>query len=83
MSVDADIKTKTAKNVLIVPNSSVKPYQGGRAVRVPGEKGEVKFIPVEIGIRGIKNTQILSGIRQGQEVITALSNESIKRPGLF
>jgi len=83
MSVDADIKTNTAKNVLIVPNSSVKPYQGGRAVRVPGEKGEIKFIPVNVGIRGTKNTQILKGLSEGQEVITSLSNEAIKRPGLF
>jgi multidrug efflux pump subunit AcrA (membrane-fusion protein) len=83
MSVDADIITKTAKKVLIVPNSSVKPYQGGRAVRVPGENGIVEYIPVEIGIRGVKNTQILKGISEGQEIITSLSNESIKRPGLF
>ena len=68
---------------MIVPNSAIKPYQGGRAVRVPGENGEIEYIPVKIGIRGKSNTQILSGIEKGQEVITALSNDSIKRPSLF
>lgn len=83
MSVDAEIITKELKDVLVVPNSAVKPYKGGRAVRVPGENGEVEFIPVKIGVRGKSNTQILEGIEAGQEVITALSNDSIERPGLF
>ena len=83
MSVDADIMTKHLDNVLVVPNSAVKPYQGGRAVRVVGENKEIKYIPVKIGIRGPEYTQILEGISEGQKVITALANESIKRPGLF
>lgn len=83
MSVDAEIITKQLKDVLVVPNAAVKPYKGGRAVRVPGENGEVEFIRVKIGIRGKTNTQILEGISEGQEVITALSNESIDRPSLF
>jgi RND family efflux transporter MFP subunit len=83
MSVDADIQTEMAEDVLIVPNSAVKPYQGGRAVRVVGKGNEIEFIPVKVGIRGEKYTEIVEGIEEGQEVITALSNESIKRPGLF
>lgn len=83
MSVDADIMTKHLDNVLLVPNSSVKPYQGGKAVRVVGKNKEIEYIPVKIGIKGSENTQILEGIEEGQEVVTALSNESIKRPGLF
>lgn len=83
MSVDAKIKTQKLENVLIVPNSSVKPYQGGRAVRVVGKNQEIEYIPVETGIRGTTHTQIISGIEEGEEVVTALSNESIKRPSLF
>ena len=44
---------------------------------------EIEFIPVKIGVRGISHTQILSGVEEGQEVVTALSNESIERPSLF
>ena len=84
MSVDADITTKSVKNVLRVPNSSVKPYKGGRAVRVVNKRtDEIEFVPVKIGVRGPTHTQIVSGIEEGQEVVTALSNESIDRPSLF
>ena len=62
----------------------MKPYQGGRAVRVinPANK-QIEYIPVQIGVRGEQYTQILKGIEEGREVVTALSNEQIQRPGLF
>lgn len=82
MTADAQITTNQIENVLTVPNSAVKPYQGGRAVRVL-KNNQIEFIPVKIGVRGDEYTQILSGISKGQEVITALSNEQITRPGLF
>lgn len=82
MTADATIITKTLDNVLSVPNSAVKPYKGGRAVRVI-KNGKVEYIPVKIGVRGTTRTQIISGISEGQDVVTALSNEQLKRPGLF
>lgn len=83
MNADVSITTKRLTNVLSVPNGAVKPYKGKRAVRVPDEKGEINYIPVEIGAKGDKRTQIRSGIQEGQIVITSLSNEQLKRPGLF
>lgn len=84
MSVDAEITTKKLSNTLSVPNSAVKPYQAGKAVRIPGKKkGEIVYVPVEIGVKGKNRTQILKGLMEGQTVITTLSNEQIKRPGLF
>lgn len=83
MTADTTITTKKLENVLSVPNAAVKPYQGGRAVRAPDANGKVKYIPVQIGIRGEANTEILSGLQEGQNVITSLSNEALKRPGLF
>lgn len=83
MTVDVDIITNKVTDTLAVPNAAVKPYQGGRAVRVPADKGTVKYIPVEIGVKGREKTQILSGISEGTEVVTSLSNEQLKRPGLF
>ncbi len=82
MNTDATIITNKLSNVLTVPNSAIKPYQGGRAVRIV-KNGKIEYLPVKIGIRGAKNTQIISGIEEGQEVVTALSNEQIKRPGIF
>ena len=84
MNVDVVITTTTLHNVLSVPNSAIKPYQKGRAVRIPGRKnGEITYVPVVIGIKGKEKTQIIKGIEEGQGVITSLSNEQIKRPGLF
>lgn len=84
MNVDVDIVTNKLDDVLSVPNAAVKPYQGGRAVRVYDEaKKEIVYIPVEIGVRGEERTQILKGLTQGQEVIISLSNEALQRPGLF
>lgn len=84
MTVDCDIITKKLEGVLSVPNAAVKPYQGGRAVRVlDGKTKGVKYVPVEVGVKGVEKTQIISGIDEGQEVITSLSNEQLRRPGLF
>ncbi len=85
MTADVEIVTSKLVDVLSVPNSAVKPYQGGRAVRIPDNtaKEKFKYVPVIIGIRGDARTQILKGISEGQEVITTISNENIKRPGLF
>lgn len=82
MTADVSISTKSVENVLSVTNSAVKPYQGGRAVRIL-KNNKVVYVPVRLGIRGKDRTQILSGLTEGQEIITALSNEQIKRPGLF
>lgn len=84
MSADVDIITKKVIGVLAVPNAVVKPYQSGRAVRVidPQSK-KVTYIPVVIGVKGEDKTQIISGISEGQEVISSISNEGIKRPSLF
>jgi HlyD family secretion protein len=83
MTVDVDIITAEAKDVLTVPNAAVKPYQGGRAVRiVDPQTSQPQFQPVEIGIKGIERTEITSGLQEGQEVITSLTNEQIERNGL-
>ena len=75
------IITEKLTNVLTVPNSAVKPYKGGRAVRVVDKKSKegFKYVPVEIGLKGKDKTQILSGIKEGQEVITVVSNEKAKQ----
>lgn len=84
MSADVDITVIEKDRVLTVPTSAVKPYRGGRAVRVLDKKGEMVFVPVVIGARGSGNTEIVSGIKEGTMVVTALSNDQIERKsGLF
>lgn len=84
MTADVDITVSSKDNALIVPSSAVKPYEGGRAVRVVGDKGEVEYIPVQVGARGNGHTEILSGIDEGTQVIVALKNEQVeKKSSLF
>lgn len=81
MTVDVDIVTSEIENVLTVPNAAVKPYQGGRAVRVLDDQGEIEFIPVVTGVKGETLTQIVEGLSEGQEIIVSLTNENIERSG--
>lgn len=84
MTANVDIEVDRAENVLSVPNSAVKPYKGGRAVRVENKKTKgIEYVPVVIGIKGEERTQILKGIKPGQEIIVSLPNDQIKRQGLF
>ncbi len=83
MTVDVNITTKSADNVLAVPNTAVKPYKGGRAVRFFNEKTkEIDYIPVVVGLKGQELTEIKNGLTEGQRIITTLSNEEVKR-GIF
>jgi multidrug efflux pump subunit AcrA (membrane-fusion protein) len=85
MTADVDITVATKENVLTVPATAVKPYEGERAVRVLDENGEIEFIPVKTGIKGDGKIEILSGISEGTEIIVALKNERVTRKssGLF
>jgi RND family efflux transporter MFP subunit len=84
MTGDVDIETTRIENVVTVPNAAVRPYKGGKAVRVikKGQK-EPEFIPVEIGLRGKERTQIIQGIDEGQEIIVSVKNEAKKNSGFL
>ncbi len=79
MSADVVITTKKVKSVLAVPNTAVKPYKGGKAVQVIGKDNKPIFLPVSIGVKGEKMTQVVRGLSEGQEIITALTNDQTKR----
>lgn len=79
MSADVVITTSKVKNALSVPNSSIKPYKGGKAVQIVNKEGKLEFLPVIIGKRGEKMTEIIEGLVEGQEIVSALTNEQTKR----
>lgn len=84
MTANVDIEVDRETNVLSVPNSAVKPYKGGRAVRVENTKTkELEYIPVEVGIKGDTRTQIIKGVREGQEIIVSVPNDQVKSGSLF
>jgi multidrug efflux pump subunit AcrA (membrane-fusion protein) len=68
MTTHVKVFSETKKNVLLVPNAAVKFEKGEYVVIVPKEKSKVS-IPVKIGIRDEKNTEIISGLKENDIVL--------------
>ena len=89
MSVSASIITNTRLDVLTVPNGAVKnsggtsyvlafdtPLTGTPVAGIQGLPSVVppQQIPVEIGIADDTNTEIISGLKEGQQIVTRVIN---------
>lgn len=71
MSVTAKIITNIKNDVISVPSSAVQQSQNGFTVRVM-KNGNVTIAPVQIGISNDTQTEITSGINEGDSVVTAV-----------
>ncbi|HAT73809.1 MAG: RND family efflux transporter MFP subunit [Candidatus Moranbacteria bacterium GW2011_GWF2_36_839] len=69
MSVSASIITDAKQDVLIVPNGAIK-TQNGRSYVQFLTNGTPEQISVEIGLSNNTDTQIMSGVKEGDKVIT-------------
>lgn len=69
MSVSAAIITEAVQDVILVPNSAVKTQNGSSYVQFL-TNGAPEQVPVEIGLSNNTDTQIVSGIKEGDNVIT-------------
>ena len=79
MTANVDIQVDRADNVLTVPNTAIKPYEGKKAVQVIDPKTKTaKYIPVEVGIKSPERTEIKSGVSEGAQVITGTKNGAVK-----
>jgi len=87
MTVSVDVELEKKENVLMVPNKAVKVYQGDKAVQVMDKKtDQVIYLPVQIGSKGLMNTEIVLGLEEGQEIIVGEknNNDSSSQPrGMF
>lgn len=82
MTANVEIEVDKAENVLTVPNSAIKPFEGKKAVQVidPQTKA-AKYIPVEVGIKSPERTEIKSGVSEGTQVITGSKNGVVETSG--
>lgn len=71
MSATANIITKTDDNVLLVPVAAVQTTNGQSYVREL-KQGVVTQIPVTVGDSSTSDTQIISGLSEGESVITSI-----------
>ncbi len=72
MTTNVVITTARRDGVLLVPNSALLPKNAGRVVQVPSLDGkEPREVDVEIGLSDGAQTEILSGLTEGQQIIGA------------
>lgn len=69
MAATANILLDNKSDVLVVPSSAVQTRDGHSTVRVL-KSGQVQSIPVETGLSSDTQTEITSGLNEGDEVIT-------------
>ena len=69
MTSNVDIITAQKDNVLVVPNSALLPQGTGRVVQIVGADGKVQDVPVQIGITDGVQTEIVSGVTEGQQIL--------------
>jgi len=72
MTVGISITAATAQDAVIVPNNSIfQTSDGADYVVVTGSDNVAQHKNVQLGIRGITETQITSGVNAGESVITS------------
>jgi len=70
MTANLTINTDNRENVLVIPSRAVKSRDGEKYVEVLTPVKQVEQKTVTIGLKGNEGTEILSGLNEGEEVIT-------------
>ncbi|HMH79496.1 MAG TPA: efflux RND transporter periplasmic adaptor subunit [Candidatus Acidoferrum sp.] len=72
MTVEISITAATVEDAVIVPNNSIfQTNDGANYVVVAGSDNLAHQTTVQLGIRGVTETQITSGVNAGESVITS------------
>ncbi|HEY6424234.1 MAG TPA: biotin/lipoyl-binding protein [Pseudonocardiaceae bacterium] len=69
LSTHASVVTNEAANVLSVPNAAVQKRGDQASVTVIGPDGEQQPTPFQAGLTGTDRTEVLAGLRDGQEIL--------------
>jgi multidrug efflux pump subunit AcrA (membrane-fusion protein) len=82
MSATAAVVTSRADNAVLVPSLAVKTVGAQQVVTVLGADGKTQTnVPVTVGITNGSQTQIVSGLREGQTVVETLQSTTTNRNG--
>jgi len=74
MTANVTITTDKKENVIAVPQRAIITKNGKKIVRVL-KRGEIEEVEVETGLKGDANTEIISGLKEGDEVITFIKSQ--------
>lgn len=75
MTAQASITTEKREAVVAAPVTAIIETEEGFSVQVQNEDGTIESVPVEIGIRGGYWVEIVSGLSEGQRVVTGAGGE--------
>lgn len=76
MGANIAISIDSRKDVLLVPNSAVKKANGERTVQVM-RNGIPESVKVEIGLSNDTQTEITSGLNQGDTIVIAVTTKTV------
>jgi len=84
MTTQVDIITQQKKDILIVPNRALKAYQGEKAVQIMDQETQTLiYKPVTIGIVGDTDSEVVSGLSEGETIVVGNVVSSQKQSGGF
>ncbi len=75
MTASAIIQTNKKDDVLTVPSSAIQSVSGQSTVRVM-QNGKITSVPVETGLVGDTDTEITSGLTEGQTIVTSVTTRT-------
>lgn len=78
MNANVDFIIARRENVLTVPNEAIRESDGRSTVQVM-ENGKPVQRQVEVGIAGADVTEIRSGLKEGQEVVTRVIEPEVRQ----
>lgn len=80
MSATANVIIETKDNVLFVPSPAIQTVNNQPAARVM-QRGQVRQIPVEVGVSGDRGIEIISGLSEADEVIIGVTGANDQQEG--
>ncbi|HEX9117746.1 MAG TPA: efflux RND transporter periplasmic adaptor subunit [Anaerolineae bacterium] len=85
MTADLSIVTARKDNVLLIPNTALLPKGAGHVVQVPARdtngRPTTREVDVQTGLSDGTSTEVLSGLSEGEQIITLPDNGASRRPG--
>jgi multidrug efflux pump subunit AcrA (membrane-fusion protein) len=75
MAVNAKIITNVKDNVLLVPSTAVQTTNGQSTVRIL-KNGQLQTVAVTTGDSNDTDTEIMSGLSEGDTVVTSIVTQS-------
>jgi RND family efflux transporter MFP subunit len=65
-----NLTVEDRKNALVVPKGAVIDFENKRGVWQPNAENRAKFVPVQLGIEGAEQIEILGGLKDGDKFVT-------------